>query len=580
MNNIKLGLALSGGGFRAALFHIGVLARLAEVDLLRQVEVLSTVSGGSIIGAFYYLKLKQLLEGGRSDYPNPTRQAYLTIVKELEQEFLRTVQKNLRVMAFSDPQKNFRVLWEDYSHSDRIGELYTEYFFAPILGTPNVHLSDLHITPASLQSGFDVDKYNATSLYKIPILTINATCLNTGHPWHFTGSWVGEPPPIQSPTRRVLGVGGMNRTLEQLRFDGFYQDDRTRPLNEKQKSKLKELTLGNAVAASAAVPGIFPPLAIHDLYESQSSPGEEIVVELVDGGVFDNQGLDTLFAGCTHVICSDASSQLEDERLLSTRFYKVLQRSSDVMMDRIRGQGFYVLDKEIANCVFFHLRQTFPGISGYPTIPGDPGRPNSHAYRLANLRTDLDSFSDLEAYSLMYDGYFLSSNALQQKGGLGIAANPLPPSQDWQFLKIRDFLTDPGKQETLLRHLKAGKRHFFRVFFLTRWAYLAAAPWALLAAWVVWALWDVEIIISLGHVILLVVLFVLSLRTGIGRLVRYLNYPRRLGRAVVLVVFGVIAARIHLNIFDRLFLRIGRIADLVSSGPKTVPAHPPQGEGK
>jgi NTE family protein len=173
-------------------------------------------------------------------------------------------------------------------------------------------------------------------------------------------------------------------------------------------------------------------LAIHDLYESQSSPGEEIVVQLVDGGVFDNQGLDALFdAGCTHVICSDASSQLEDERLLSTRFYKVLQRSSDVMMDRIRGQGFYVLDREITNCVFFHLRQTFPGIPGYPTIPGDPGRPNSHAYRLANLRTDLDSFSDLEAYTLMYDGYFLSSDRLQQKGGLGIAANPLPPSQDW-----------------------------------------------------------------------------------------------------------------------------------------------------
>lgn len=47
----KVGLALSGGGFRAALFHIGVLARLAELDVLRHVEVLSCVSGGSILGA-------------------------------------------------------------------------------------------------------------------------------------------------------------------------------------------------------------------------------------------------------------------------------------------------------------------------------------------------------------------------------------------------------------------------------------------------------------------------------------------------------------------------------------------------
>jgi tetratricopeptide (TPR) repeat protein len=33
----KLGLALSGGGFRASLFHIGVLAALADGDLLRRV---------------------------------------------------------------------------------------------------------------------------------------------------------------------------------------------------------------------------------------------------------------------------------------------------------------------------------------------------------------------------------------------------------------------------------------------------------------------------------------------------------------------------------------------------------------
>ncbi|MCI0733366.1 MAG: patatin-like phospholipase family protein, partial [Methylococcaceae bacterium] len=67
----KLGLALSGGGFRAALFHIGTLARLAELDLLRHVQVLSTVSGGSIIGAMYYLKLKQLLEETRPDGLKP-----------------------------------------------------------------------------------------------------------------------------------------------------------------------------------------------------------------------------------------------------------------------------------------------------------------------------------------------------------------------------------------------------------------------------------------------------------------------------------------------------------------------------
>ena len=39
----RVGLALSGGGFRASLYHIGVLAKLAELDVLRHVEVLSCV---------------------------------------------------------------------------------------------------------------------------------------------------------------------------------------------------------------------------------------------------------------------------------------------------------------------------------------------------------------------------------------------------------------------------------------------------------------------------------------------------------------------------------------------------------
>jgi len=61
-SSAKFGLALSGGGFRASLFHIGVLAKLAELDVLRRVEVLSCVSGGSIIGAHYYLQLRETLE--------------------------------------------------------------------------------------------------------------------------------------------------------------------------------------------------------------------------------------------------------------------------------------------------------------------------------------------------------------------------------------------------------------------------------------------------------------------------------------------------------------------------------------
>lgn len=46
-----LGLALSGGGSRAAAFHCGTLSALEELGLTDQIDVLSTVSGGSLFGA-------------------------------------------------------------------------------------------------------------------------------------------------------------------------------------------------------------------------------------------------------------------------------------------------------------------------------------------------------------------------------------------------------------------------------------------------------------------------------------------------------------------------------------------------
>src|SRR5262249_21307818 len=43
-----VGLSLSGGGYRAALFHAGELIRLNELGVLKRLHRISSVSGGSI----------------------------------------------------------------------------------------------------------------------------------------------------------------------------------------------------------------------------------------------------------------------------------------------------------------------------------------------------------------------------------------------------------------------------------------------------------------------------------------------------------------------------------------------------
>jgi NTE family protein len=52
--HVRIGLALSGGGSRAIAFHLGCLRALNRLGLLERVVVLSTVSGGSVIGAYFH----------------------------------------------------------------------------------------------------------------------------------------------------------------------------------------------------------------------------------------------------------------------------------------------------------------------------------------------------------------------------------------------------------------------------------------------------------------------------------------------------------------------------------------------
>jgi NTE family protein len=56
-------LCLSGGGFRAALFHLGALTRLNELGLLAETETIVAVAGGSILAALLAARVPWPLQG-------------------------------------------------------------------------------------------------------------------------------------------------------------------------------------------------------------------------------------------------------------------------------------------------------------------------------------------------------------------------------------------------------------------------------------------------------------------------------------------------------------------------------------
>ena len=290
----KVGLALSGGGFRASLFHIGVLARLAELDVLRHVEVLSCVSGGSIVGAYYYLEVQRLLE--KKADPQISRQDYIKIVRRLESHFVKGVQSNIRTRVFANPIKNLKMaVSSGYTRTHRAGELYEEEFYSRIedgKGDAPRYMHDLIVHPlngdGTKNGAFRPKFHNWRRAAKVPVLVLNSTSLNTGHLWQFTATWMGEPP------------GEINLAIdsnERLRRM-YYQE---------APPKHQKMRLGYAVGSSACVPGIFAPLRLKNLY-----PDRDVL--LVDGGVHDNQGTSSLLEqGCTVILVSDASGQMDSQ---------------------------------------------------------------------------------------------------------------------------------------------------------------------------------------------------------------------------------------------------------------------------
>jgi NTE family protein len=75
-----IALCLSGGGFRAALFHLGALRRLNELEILPQVKTITAVSGGSVIAAHLADTLRPWPNGRVGDWDDRVAAPFRTFV--------------------------------------------------------------------------------------------------------------------------------------------------------------------------------------------------------------------------------------------------------------------------------------------------------------------------------------------------------------------------------------------------------------------------------------------------------------------------------------------------------------------
>lgn len=82
-------LCLSGGGFRATIYHIGVLAALRSLNLLRNVERIVSVSGGSITAAHATLNWSRYTGQSEEDYRDAVRELIALVRSDVRGRIVR-----------------------------------------------------------------------------------------------------------------------------------------------------------------------------------------------------------------------------------------------------------------------------------------------------------------------------------------------------------------------------------------------------------------------------------------------------------------------------------------------------------
>jgi len=573
----KVGLALSGGGFRAALFHIGVLARLAELDALRHIEVLSCVSGGSIIGTQYYLELRKLMEA-KAD-KEITRQDYFEIVQKIQGDFLAGVQRNIRTRVLANPWANIQMLlFPNASRTERVGVLYEKHLFSRVGDGKDKAprwINDLIVHPAGEPPDFNPKANNWRRTAKVPTLVLNATTLNTGHNWQFTATWMGEPP---------AGINGEIDGNYRLRRMYYYE----------APEAYRRYRLGYAVAASSCVPGLFEPINLPNLFSDRT-------VRLVDGGVHDNQGVTALLEqGCSVLLVSDASGQMEAQDQPGNSPLSSLLRLNSILQTRVREAEYHELDARRRSCslrgmMFIHLKKDLDVDPADwincedPVDASDEARPSNrrgdltrYGIRkdvqnlLAGIRTDLDSFNEVEAYCLMTSGYRMTEYEFPR------AVPDFPssgePAVEWKFLQIEEPMkrvagVDAAHRE-ILALLKTANFTAFKVWRLSRplklfgWLLSAAAILVVSGACYHWRSHSIISVGGLGVLVLIAVATAL-LGSRVVKIVRYKDTAERIGISIGMGVLGWLLASIHLLIFDRLYLARGRLSRIAEIQAKT-----------
>jgi predicted acylesterase/phospholipase RssA len=366
---MRIGLALSGGGFRATLFHLGLIRFLRDADILREVTHITSVSGGSIMAAHLALHWDRYT-GSTEEFDKAA--AHLL-------DFIRLDVRNRIVRRFP---LGLLLRWP-----------------RRILGLSNRQLTRTGL----LERQYQQHLYGDKSLFELP----------------------------ESPELHILATNLSEGCLCSFNRDGLWMMQQQAGRPEIKRVRVGLMTVPMAVAASSAFPGFFPPLELTGR-DVGARGGEFVRQAYTDGGVFDNLGV-RMFRWLTPLLTGDKSLDgilVSDvgkafEVQLNSRaggLVRTAMRASDILMDRV-----WQLENENFQDTFGFVFARFTDVVG-PHEDATALHPEVQR-QTANIRTDLDAFSHLEISCLIRHGYCIGLKACRSRPDLFAAE--LPAGSPW-----------------------------------------------------------------------------------------------------------------------------------------------------
>jgi NTE family protein len=306
----KIGVALSGGGYRAAAYHLGTLRALHKLGVLENVDVVSAVSGGSIIAAYYVLHKNEGFDNFEKDFRLKLSEGVIAST------YVYVVVLILILIT---------LLIGAWLYSPWIGLAFIVIVIALIFGW-------YHIVPISsmVEHGYKRKFFGdkaMTDLPASPLVAINTTDVSTGTLFTFS-------------QKKMSGY----KYLEdgKLIFDnsGF--------------------PISKAVMASTCVPFAFNPVRIPKRFCKSK---KNVMPLLIDGGIYDNQGAHKFSERNSeykvgYAIVSDAgNTTINSDRIWNP--ICLLVKTSDLLMNRIktfqRGNNNYSGSKKKVNYAYTDL---------------------------------------------------------------------------------------------------------------------------------------------------------------------------------------------------------------------------------